>query len=168
MTRRWDREVHKEHKNLQARMGALQMVLEKKPHSSKHLEDLSCNILRTLGPDLELHLRKEEQVLFPALEKISSEASDEIRTFSRQHEKLRETVRYLAGLLCQCENRPDKADWKEITETSKKFVQLLQEHEGKEEKFLTHVLESSLKPQELVRLAQTFRTVAWDAFREEL
>ena len=47
-------------------------------------------------------------------------------------------------------------------------TQVREDHERKENQLLIHVLESSLKPNELIELARGFHQVVWKIYRESL
>ncbi len=65
--RPWHAEVLEDHEALKKQLNAFQDTL---CGDQKGLERYAalCRILRVIGPDLELHLKKEEEVVFPALD----------------------------------------------------------------------------------------------------
>ena len=67
--------------------------------------------------------------------------------------------------MCGCES---ELNWKEAAHTGQEFINLLEDHERKENQLLIHVLESSLKPNELLQLAQEFHRMAGEIYREGL
>ena len=162
---RWDTSVREEHNALEAQARALRAVLEIDAGTEDRRGTLR-GFIRAIGPDLELHLRKEEGVLFPGLQKLSPEKAGTITLLKKQHEQLRTALRQLAGCVCGCESEP--FNWKEIAHTGQEFINLLEDHGKKEDRMLIHVLESSLKPNELIGLAQEFHRMVWKIYREEL
>ncbi|MBI3332466.1 MAG: hemerythrin domain-containing protein [Candidatus Omnitrophica bacterium] len=156
--------MRKDHEALEAQVGALRAVLATDAGTEDRRATLQ-RFIRAIGPDLELHLRKEEEVLFPALQKLAPEKGDAILFLKEQHGQLRTALRQLAGSVCGCE---PELNWKETAHAGQKFVDLLEEHEKKEEQLLIRVLEISLKPNELIELAHGFHQMAWKIFREGL
>ena len=65
--RRWQAEVLEDHEALKRQLNVLEDTLGGDQKGQERYVAL-CRILRVIGPDLELHLKKEEDVLFPALE----------------------------------------------------------------------------------------------------
>ncbi len=170
LAERSDMDVKEDHEALNAQLEAMEAALESEPDSEKRRKALVCLVVRTLAPDLEMHLRKEEQVLFPALQKLLGGKSGTVDLLKEQHVKIRSTIQWLAGLLCDCgcEEKSKEVDWKEIAAVGKGFVNLLKGHEKKEDQLLADVLRASLKPQELMQLAQKLHRFTWEAFKEEL
>lgn len=157
--------IKQDHEALEAEAGALKSVLAAEEAEEARRAALK-QFIRIMGPDLELHLRKEEEVLFPALQRLSGERAAAIGLLKEQHGQLRWLLRRLAGLVCECDRASGAADWRAIAETSQQFIGLLEDHEGKEEQLLIHALEERLEPQELIHLARAFQRVTWSAFRE--
>ena len=161
---RWEAQVRQDHQQLEAQVGALKAVLEIDAAVRDRLVALS-RFVRVIGPDLELHLRKEEEIFFPALHKLAGEEAGAIALLKEQHQKLRATLKHLAQLVCEC-GCQEKFDWEGAASSGKKFVDLLEDHEGKEEQLLIRALEKGLKPKELLELARQFQKIDWK-FREE-
>ncbi len=162
----WDSQLRQEHDDLDAQVKLLEQALAGKNGPQSRWGALSHLVIRSLGPHLELHLRKEEQVLFPALEKIAGGEIEEVRKLIEQHQQLRATLRELADQLS--EPRRENINWRQVSESGEKFMRALGEHERQEEHMLKDVLEASLKPRELMKLAEGFHQVTWKAFQEEL
>ncbi len=164
---RWDNRVKEDHETLESQMSALKEALAIEGETLDR-QMILRRFVRVIGPDLELHLRKEEEVLFPALLKLSSEKEESIAFLKQQHGELRLALRRLAGLLCECDCASGKMDWKVVAEAGQQFIELLEDHERKEDRLLIHVLEEGLNSQELMKLAQGFQKVAWATYREAL
>ncbi len=162
----WDSEVKQEHDDLDAQVKLLEQALAGKNGPQARWGALSHLVIRSLGPHLELHLRKEEQVLFPALEKLSGGEIEKVRKLVEQHQQLRAALRQLADHLSA--PRREDVNWQQVSEAGEKFMWALGEHERQEEHVLKDILEASLKPRELMKLAQGFHQVVWRAFQEEL
>jgi len=160
---RWDEQVREDHQALESQIGALEAALSLDVGPSDRWVTLRW-IVRTVGPALELHLRREEEVLFPALQRLLGQEAGALTLLKEQHRELRASLRSLAGLLSD----PDALNWERITLASQSFIDLLEDHEKKEDRLLIDVLEFSLKPQELKNLAQAFQKVAWKAYQEEM
>jgi len=163
---RWDSRVKGDHEALEAQVGALKMALTIEGTAEDRQVTLR-KFIRAIGPDLDLHLKKEEEVLFPALQRLGEEKAGSITLLKEQHGQLRRILRQLAGLVCECSGS-ETLDWKIVAQTGQQFIELLEDHERKEEQLVINVLNSSLKPQELMQLAQGFQKAAWAAFREGL
>ena len=163
----WDGQVKQDHEDLDAEVKMLGELLASKPDGAQpRWGALSHLVIRSLGPQLEIHLRKEEQILFPALEKLSGRKLEDLQLLIIQHEKLRTSLRQLANRLA--EPRRQDVAWDKVSQAARDFMETLSEHERQEERLVKTALESALKPAELVKLAEGFHQVAWKAFQEEL
>ena len=65
----WADVVHEDHRALASQAGALDaaLVIDVSPQDRRVVISW---IIRTVWPALELHLRKEEEILFPALRRL--------------------------------------------------------------------------------------------------
>ncbi len=160
----WQSQVSEEHELLHARVDAMRAALGEETPEKKF--KTLCEIARILGPDLELHLKKEEEVLFPALRWLAGKKAEGLDAIQNQHGQLRESFQRLATLLCQCGCAPAALAWNEIEERTRQFVRILEEHEEKERLLVLEVLEIGLQPDALVRLAKEMQGIVW-RFREE-
>ncbi len=161
---KWQSQVSEEHELLHDRVDAMKAALDEETLEKKF--KTLCEIERILGPDLELHLKKEEEVLFPALRWLAGKKAEGLDAIQEQHGQLRESFQRLAALLCQCGCVPAAPKWREIENRTWQFVRMLQEHEEKERLLVLEVLEAGLQPDALVRLAQEMQGIVW-RFREE-
>ena len=160
---RWDDQLREDHQALEAQVGALEAALKIDVAASERRTALRW-IVRTLGPALGLHLKREEETLFPALEELSGKETSAIEILKEQHRELRLALKNLATLL----ENPGPMDWEGIAVAGREIVDLLEDHERKEDQLLINVLDSSLKPQELMALARGFQKATWKAYSEQL
>lgn len=158
----WDRQIQEEHQVLNSQREAIGATLERRAGPSDPRVDL-WKILRGFSPRLELHLRQEEEVLFPALERLVGKGSGPLSLLMDQHEQLRAHIQRLSELLDCLKGCP----WETIAQTGQSLVHLLENHEVKEGRFLLDLLECSLKPDELMGLARQFQQAAGRVFCEE-
>ena len=110
-----------------------------------------------------VHLRKEEEVLFPALQKLLGENAGALTLLKEQHRELRAALRRIAELL----QEPEILEWDTVALVSEDFIDLLDDHEKKEDRLLINVLDLSLQPKELKALAGALQEVAQKAVTEE-
>ena len=104
---RWDAAVREDHRKLRTRSNVLDSALRiHVPDEDRRI--VLCWTLRNLWPDLELHLRKEEEEM-PR----------------KEHADLRASFRRLAELL----QDPTHLEWTRIELAVDGFLHLLEEHE---------------------------------------
>lgn len=159
----WDRQIQEEHRVLDSQKEALREAFEKEPAAQDRRVHL-WKILCSFAPRLELHLRQEEEVLFPALEQLVGKGSGPLVLLKDQHDQLRAHLKQLTDLL----QRDEECPWETIAQTGESLIHLLENHEVKEGRFLLDLLECSLKPGELIALARQFQQAAGCACPEEL
>lgn len=159
---RWDNVVREDHQALESQMGALEAALSIDVGVEDRRVVLSW-IIRTLWPALELHLRKEEETLFPALARLLGDSAGAITMLKEQHRELRFALRRVAELV----QAPGNLYWEGVNIAAIALIELLEDHEKKEDRLLIDVLQYSLKPQELRSLAHAFGQVAQKAYTEE-
>lgn len=160
--KQWDTPIQEDHQALMAQAGALEAALTVDVPTRDRWVVLSWT-LKGLHPSLELHLRKEEETLFPALQRVMGENAGAVTLLKEQHHELRAALRHLAELIQDAEN----LNWIGIQLAAEGFVDLLEDHEKKEEKLLIHVLEKNLKPKARAELAEEFQRVAQRVYVEE-
>lgn len=158
----WNRSIREEHQALDSQAEALKCALECPPAPYDRITFLR-QLLHSFGPRLESHLRKEEQVFFPALRRLLGAETDRLEILLDQHERLRQHLYRLTALL----EMPDHGRWEEVVQTGRRLVDLLEDHEEKEGRFLLEILEFSLQPAELMRLAKEFHEAACKLAGEE-
>ncbi len=154
MGQEWGNPVREDHEAIEVQVGALDAIFKVGATPQNRWLALKW-IIRSLKPLLEAHLEKEEEILFPALQKLLGVKANAIPFLKEQHQRIRGHMRHLEGLLY---NQP--IPWEEITNSSQRFVDLLKEHEQKEDHLLLEVLESNLKRTELLKLAESFHQSA--------
>ncbi len=159
---RWDAGVCEDHRALAAQAGALEAALTLDVGEEDRRVVFSW-VVRTLWPSLGLHLRKEEEALFPPLEKLLGAGAVVLRMLKGQNQELRASHRRLAEL----GEGSQPLDWDRIKLASYSFIEFLEDHEKKVDRLLLDVLEFSLKPKELKALAEAFEKVAQKAHEEE-
>ncbi|MBI3292716.1 MAG: nitrite reductase, copper-containing [Elusimicrobia bacterium] len=159
---RWDDKVHEDHEALASQAGAMEaaLTIEMGPEDRRVVFSW---IIRMLWPALELHLRKEEEVLFRALQRLLGENASAILVLKEQHRQLRGAHRHLAELI----QPGGHMNWDVISIASEAFIELLEDHDRKIERLLLDVLRFSMNGRELKKLAQDFQMVAQKAHEEE-
>ncbi len=158
----WSEGVHEDHRTLGAEAQALDAALSVDISPQDRRVVLGW-IIRTLWPAMELHLRKEEEVLFPVLEKLLGKGAGAPMLLKEQNGELRRAHRHLAELIQPTES----LSWETIRIAVSAFLELLEDHEKKVERLLIDVLEFNLSPEELKRLADAFYELARKAHEEE-
>lgn len=159
---KWDEIIRQEHQVIVSQAKAMEGALHVDVGELDRRVVLSW-ILRSLSPFLELHFRKEEEVLFPALQQLLGEDVASVTILSHEHQQLRKTLRYLAELI----QDPEILNWQGITLAVEAFLNLLEDHEKKEDRLVLDVLQYSLMPKELEKLIRDFQQVARKAHEEE-
>lgn len=158
----WYDILREDHEGLRFQTGALDAAVRIDVAEQDRRVVLSW-IVRNLWPALELHLRKEEEVLFPALARLLGEEASALILLKQEHEQLRHSLRHLAELVQDL----GYLDKEAVELASDGFLEVLEDHEAKEERLLLDVLEFNLNPAELKTLAQAFKEVARKAYDEE-
>ena len=151
----WNQKIQEEHRVLKSQREALKVSLDH-PVAWKDRRVHLTQILRSLDPALRLHLRREEETLFPAFERLIGSVSGMLSLLKTRHDDLRALLDRLAQLLEDREN----ISWQTIQESGEALADLLEDHEEKEGRLITDILEYSLKPQELTQLARQFQHAA--------
>ena len=158
---RWRTPVLEDHRLLKKHAEVLDSALEIDTSDPKRRVVLSW-VLRNLWPEMELHLRQEEEALFPALEHLLDSDSGALAMLRKEHSDLRAGFRHLAELL----QDPTHLEWDRIDLAVDGFLYLLEEHERMSDRPLLDVLQHNLSPEELPGLAQAYRKVAEKAHEE--
>ena len=159
---RWDEGVQEDHRALSSQVGALEAAITIDVGPEDRRIVLSW-IIRNLWAALELHLRKEREVLFAALEQLLGSTAGALTLLKDQHKELQAAHRRLAELLQITEN----TNWDGVRFAVEWLIDLLDDHERKTNHLLLGVLEYSLKPKDLKALAEAFEQVARRAYEEE-
>jgi len=116
-----------------------------------------ADILAFLEQDVELHLKKEEVGLFPALEAIMGRGGGPVGVMLMEHEDLRAKIAELRNYL----NEDSGADVKQGTlagiEGSASYIcSLLTQHIYKEDHILLPMSEQMLSPEAMQEIADKF------------
>ncbi len=158
----WDELIHKEHETLKTQAGVLDTTLGIDVPAQDRRVVLSWT-LRNLGPEVELHLRKEEEALFPTLKHLLKGGGSALILLRKDHEEIRTSLRHLAELL----QDPSNLDWDRIELAVQAFLYLFEEHEKIEDRLLLDVLQFNLNHKELMALADKYHQIAEKAHEEE-
>ncbi len=158
----WREGVEEDHQLLASQVGALEAVFTMDARPQDRHGVLNW-ISRNLWPALELHLRKEGEVLLPALAQVLGKNAAALTLFKKDHQELRDAHRRLAEHLQTYE----QVDWVSVRISSCAFIDLLEDHEKQTARLLLDVLGFNLKPKELEKLAHEFEQVAKRAYEEE-
>lgn len=145
----WSRRIYEEHRNLEAQVALLKSVLEIDVNPEDRRITLR-SVLETVVPVLELHLRREEAVLFPRLAQVLGREAMAVRQMLLQHAELRSAMSRLKQVLAG----PAGFNQRRLTEACGYFVDLWMDHEEKEERFLLEALEVNLNPSQLGALGK--------------
>jgi len=151
----WDEQVREDHEALESQLRALEAALKIDMEPEDRLVALRW-IVRNLRLFLEPHMRKEEEVLFPALERLLGTKTNTVSILKRQHKKLRTRIGHLVKLL----QGSEPVDWDKISLASEGFISRFEDHEKTEDRLLLDVLEFSLKPRELKVLTKSLGQAA--------
>ena len=158
----WADVVYDDHRALALQADALDAALTIDVSPQDRRVVLSW-IIRTVWPVLELHLRKEEEVLFPALRHLLGGGAGALLILKEQNKELRAAHRRLAELLQEYDN----LDWEEIKMASYSFMEILEDHEKKVNRLLVDILGFNLTSKELKTLGEAYERVAQKAREEE-
>lgn len=158
----WDAAVREDHRALKRQADVLESALGVDVGDQDRRVVLSWT-LRSLWPELELHLRKEEETLLVRLESLLGGDSGALAMLRREHADLRAGFRHLAELL----QDPTHLEWDRIELAVEGFLYLLEEHEKLGDHLLLDVLQYSLNRKERTSLMEAYRKVAERAHEEE-
>ncbi len=150
----WCEGVEREHEILLQQAEALETALTVDVPPEERRIVLSW-IIRNLWPALGLHLRKEEEVLFPAVRRLLGEGAGAVTLMREQHQELREAHRRLAELL----QFQEHVDWVAIHVAAEGLINLMEDHQNKERHLILDVMGFSLKLKNLKELAGEFENV---------
>jgi len=158
----WDAVVREDHRALKTQADVLDSALGIQVGDQERHAVLSWT-LRNLWPEMELHLRKEEETLFSALERLLGSDSGALAMLRREHANLRAGFRHLAELLQDLTH----LEWDRIDLAVEGFLYLLEEHEKLGDRLLLDVLQYNLGRKERVSLMKDYQEVAERARVEE-
>ncbi len=126
---------------------------------SEALSDVDVAV-QFLETELETHLRKEEQVLFPALSDYLPREGGPIGVMLLEHEDLRRTLRALRTALGLLRTDPQSASAEDVVKVGYSLIGLLRQHIKKEDLCLFPMSGSYLDRQRLLALGVAMRAMA--------
>jgi len=158
----WDGALRGEHETLRRRAGMLNSLfrLDAAPEDRRVV---FLWMLRQLVPETELHLRKEETILFPALERLVGKEHHAFTLLRENHRRLRSDLRQLAELL----QDPERTEWEALREGARDFSEAVDRHDREQPHLLFEVLGYTLKHSELLALTRELEALARRAYEEE-
>lgn len=148
----WGKAIHEDHGEVLAKIEGLQRAttLEVGPED---LWVMLRHLILNAHQGLEAHLRREEDLFFPALVHLIGEEAGAVRRLREDHRQLRLAAGYLMGL----RQGRGPLDPQEVSQATDSLLALLTEHEKTEDRLLLDVLEYSLEPQVLEDLVEQWR-----------
>lgn len=145
----WGKAIHDDHGEVLTKIEGLQGATSMQVGPEDLWVTLRHLILNA-HQALEAHLRREEDLFFPALVQLIGEEAGAVRRLHEDHRQLRSAIGYLMGL--RQERGP--LDPREVSLAADSLLALLREHEKTEDRLLLDVLEYSLEPQALLDLVE--------------
>ena len=133
---RLDEALWQDHQELRSEVEALTEVLKVEALPEDRREVL-WSVLQALGPHLERHLHREESLL-ASFQRILGKRTPTVDLLKDEYRELRIVLKQLTELVV----RPETSNWSNIVQTTRLLVDLLEDHERKEEQLLVEVLES--------------------------
>lgn len=154
--------VREDHASLRRKGEALEAAMGVRVEDRDRYRVLAWT-LKSLWPELELHLRKEKEVLLPALARLAGKGSGSLTMLRREHACLQDGLRHLAELL----QDPFCLEWDRIELAVDGFLCLLEEHAKIQQRLLDAPLLHHLNRAELKALETAYKKVAEKAYAEE-
>ncbi len=146
----WDAELTKEHEQVAAQVSGLETAL-KADLSAQERQAVLSEAVRKLAPFLESHFHKEERVCFSTLKRITG-CQAGVLLLVEEHKKIRGLLKHLRELL----QGTAPLEWEGVTLTVDGLIEILEDHEKKEDYLIVEVLRKNLKPTELEKLALAY------------
>ncbi len=157
-------ELTEEHQAVLSHLGTLDGALVRlvKDETGVDSEALSAvgAVTQLLETDLGLHLRKEEEVLFPALAACLGQEGGPIGVMLMEHEDLRRSLRALSTAFGALQADPRSASPEEVRQVGYGLIGLLRQHIKKEDHMLFPMAGSSLDRGQLLALGEQMRAMA--------
>ncbi|MBI2869832.1 MAG: hemerythrin domain-containing protein [Chloroflexi bacterium] len=144
--------------NLCLKLGELS---DKSPVHDRGVNHL-VKVLEFFQKDVELHLKREEDVLFPYLDRHLEAAKSPARVLAEEHVAIRQKRRQLEEYLAKLKANGHEnaaAIAREMEDTSGELDRLLREHIKKEDASLLPISRSLLGEQELGEISEKFKTI---------
>ena len=164
-------ELTHEHEAVLLNLAALQQVLGEMQDGLHQVDsaalDTAENVVRFLRMDLAVHLRKEEEILFPPLEARLGRQQGPIGVMLMEHEDLRRIVQRLSDALsllrADAEPASRKDTHQEVLRWGRGLIGLLRQHIAKEDQCLFPMAASHLGRPQLLVLGEEMRVMGRDA-----
>ncbi len=139
---------------------ALARLLEDEARvDSEALSDVEA-VVQFLETELGIHLRKEEEVLFPVLSGYLGQEGGPIGVMLLEHEDLRRSLRALSTALGTLRGDAQPASCQEARQVGYGLIGLLRQHIKKEDHILFPMAGSFLDRGQLLALGQQMRAMA--------
>lgn len=164
-------ELTQEHEAVLSNLAALQQVLGDMQDGLHQVDsavlEAAENVVRSLRTDLAVHLRKEEELLFPPLEAYLGREQGPIGVMLAEHEDLRRIVQRLSDALALLRADAEPASrqnaHQEVLRWGRGLIGLLRQHIIKEDRCLFPMAASHLGRPRLLALGEEMRALAQDA-----
>lgn len=140
------------------KLGALKIGTPLRERGIDHL----TKVLDFFDKDLGLHFRREEEVLFPALEKHIGVEQSPTRLLLREHQEVREYYDHLRDKLVQLQrdgSEQSESLVKQVQDISSSVEHYLKEHIRKENESLFPLAKSLVPKQEIETVPEKLRAV---------
>lgn len=122
----------------------------------KNLINQLHEITAFIDNDLEVHFKKEENALFPALGNYIGIETGPIHVMLIEHEQSRHLSKDFEAAILEY---PVKNDYKKIAAGGEDLIRLLSEHIDKEDNILFNMAEMHLTPEEKNEVMEKMRTI---------
>ena len=146
----WDAELTQEHEQVAAQVNGLEIALRANL-SAQERQAVLAEAIRKLAPFLESHFHKEERVCFSTLQRMTGCRAG-VLLLVQELKKIRGLLKHLEELL----RGPAPLEWEGVTLAVDGLIEILEDHEKKEDYLIVEVLRKNLKPAELEKLARAY------------
>jgi hemerythrin-like domain-containing protein len=141
----------REHREIEQSLARLETLLDEKDLSPQWTQQFSEDfqwLLKGLGDRVERHIRKEEQVLFPALEAYLPRDTGPLAVLRGEHSDAREMMRLLHHAVeVQCGGRPQPEALQAVETYGRGLLQVARDHYYKEDRVLFPMVSRFLSPE---------------------
>jgi len=156
--------LHREHQAVLSRLNTLQWTLLRLLKDQPGVVPEALNeieaVVEFLEAELWIHLRKEEEILFPALSAYLGQEGWPIEVLLLEHQDLRRGLRAFSSELGILRADPESASPVEVFEVGYDLCGLLRHHIAKEDTCLFPMAGSSLDRGQLLALGEQMRAMA--------
>ncbi len=135
--------LYSEHDEHQVRLNSLEGILEEYTEGSKDEEFIK--IFEEVCRELELHLKEEEEALFPTLKERMGEMAMPVFVMLREHEDMRQTCQRVF----ESHQRGEREKVKELCQY---LIFLVRQHIEKENNILFNIAKELIREEELLEL----------------